>query len=180
MTTFIAVVLYFIFLFLSLHACGIYRKTDARTIPTDGLEKARKNIEEGRTIKFGNINNRSGEFDFASSNEMWRASIEMLDFIPLSSADYGGGMIITDWYNDGSVTNESIKIVVKFLSNEIRADGIKVTVFKKKCNLNTDPSSCMTSENENLADEIKVAILKKASMIKILFSKLPVPRFNKW
>ena len=44
-----------IFLFLSLHACGIYRKTDARTIPTDGLEKARKNIEEGRGISLRNL-----------------------------------------------------------------------------------------------------------------------------
>ena len=62
---------------------------------------------------------------------MWRATIEILDFIPLTAADYSGGVIITDWYKDDLNSNESIKIMINFLSNEIRADGLNVKVYKK-------------------------------------------------
>ena len=61
---------------------------------------------------------------------MWRAALEILDFVPLSTADYGGGIIITDWYSDDLDSNESIKIMINFLSNEIRADGLKIKVYK--------------------------------------------------
>ena len=94
---------------------------------------------------------------------MWRATIEILDFTPLSNADYGGGIIITDWYSDNNNSRESIKISVQFLSNEIRADGLKVIVYKKIC---TENQNCkITSDNSKLNDEIKIAILKKAALI---------------
>ena len=109
----------------------------------------------------------TGKFDFASSNEMWRATIEILDFVPLSSADYGGGIVITDWYNDTQNQNESIKIMVHFLSNEIRADGIKVVVYDRFCK-DSNMLNCQTSvNNSEVSEEIKLAILKKASTFKI-------------
>ena len=61
---------------------------------------------------------------------MWRASLEILDFLPLTTVDYSGGMIITDWYSENS-SNESIKITVRFLANEVRADSLKIIVHKK-------------------------------------------------
>jgi hypothetical protein len=151
---------------LFLHQCGIYRKTDARKVPVNAKDRVQKNIEEGRRIKFGAFGSGgSGNFEFASSNEMWRATIEILDFIPLTSVDYGGGVIITDWYNNADKENESLKIMVRFLSNEIRADGIDVKIYKKICKDNN--LNCQTSELENtLAPEIKVAILKKAAKFK--------------
>ena len=78
---------------------------------------------------------------------MWRASIEILDFVSLSSADYGGGIIITDWYNEGD-ENSSVKIMVRFLSNEIRADSIKIKVFSKNCKPSIDYST--TNDDELL------------------------------
>ena len=94
---------------------------------------------------------------------MWRATIEILDFVPLTSADYGGGIVITDWYNDTQNQTESIKIMVRFLSNEIRADGIKVTVYDRFCN-DSNMLNCQTSVNKSeVSEEIKLAILKKAS-----------------
>ena len=65
---------------------------------------------------------------------MWRASLETLDFLPLTTVDYSGGMIITDWYSENNNNNESIKITVRFLSNEIRSDSLKLIVHKKNCN----------------------------------------------
>ena len=149
-------------IFFLLVECGLYRKTDSREIPGNAKDRVKKNMEEGKRIKFGNVTGGSGKFDFASSNEMWRASIEILDFIPLSSADYGGGIIITDWYSENE-ENNSVKIMVRFLSNEIRADGIKVTVFNKNCKPSID---CPMANDNELSNDIKLAILKKASLYK--------------
>ena len=94
---------------------------------------------------------------------MWRASIKLLEFTPLSNVDYSGGIIITDWFSDENKENVYTKITVKFLSNEIRADGINIIVYKKTCD---DLNKCNTSKVvSSLADEIKLAILKEAALI---------------
>ena len=91
---------------------------------------------------------------------MWRASLEILDFLPLSNVDYSGGIITTDWYNEGTAADESIKITIRFLTNEIRADGIKVIVHKKKC---TPQQTCTVGQiTSAIQNELQVAILKKA------------------
>ena len=97
---------------------------------------------------------------------MWRATVEILDFMPFSNVDYGGGVIITDWYNENS-TNGSVKIMVQFLSNEIRADGLKVTVYNKQCDA-INQNNCSTSvDNDNdIGQELKLAILRKAAEYK--------------
>ena len=152
------------FILTLFNQCGIWDPADARKVPVNAKDRVAKNIEEGRSIKFGKLGQGgSGTFDFASSNEMWRATIEILDFVPLTSADYGGGIVITDWYNDTQNQTESIKIMVRFLSNEIRADGIKVTVYDRFCN-DSNMLNCQTSVNKSeVSEEIKFAILKKAS-----------------
>ena len=153
--------------------CGIYRKTDAREVPVNVADRTDKNIQEGRGFRMfdkARGGRGSGVFEFASSNPMWRASLNLLDFAPFSNVDYSGGIIITDWFSNESVENESLKITVKFLSNEIRADGINVIIHKKKCN---NEGNCSVSKIEStLANEIKVAILKEATILK---SKDPNP-----
>ena len=152
-----------LFLF-SLNSCGIYRKTDIKTNPINDADKRAKNLREGRGIQLLNSKKNSGVFDFASSNELWRASVEVLSFAPLVSADYGGGILISDWYSDQASSNESYKITVVFLSNEIRADGLDIKVHKKVCNVNY---SCQIKEQiTELNTEIKSAILRRATEIK--------------
>ena len=154
----------FLILLFSLNSCGIYKKTDVKTNPINDADKRAKNLAEGRGIQLLNSKKNSGVFDFASSNEMWRASIEILDFTPLVSADYGGGILISDWYSNQDSSLESYKITVVFLSNEIRADGLNVKVHKKTCNANY---SCKIIEQKTkLNTEIKSAILRRASEIK--------------
>ena len=153
-------------LVLFTNQCGIWDPADARKVPVNAKDRVAKNIEEGRAIKFSKLGKGggTGNFEFASSNEMWRATIEILDFVPLSSADYGGGIVITDWYNDVGNEKEAIKIMVQFLSNEIRADGIKVVVYDKYCET---INNCRTNINQgDVSEEIKLAILKKASIYK--------------
>lgn len=166
-------------LFFNLNQCGLYKKTDAREIPTNAKERAQKNVEEGRSIKLFGKKGGSGTFEFASSNEMWRAAIDILDFVPLSSADYGGGIVITEWYSDSGEINESVKIMVQFLSNEIRADGLKVVVYDRLCE-NNNLNNCQTQTNQSsLSEEIKLAILKKASVYKNITLKKRAEEYRK-
>lgn len=173
-----------LFVFLTciyLTQCGIYRKTDSRKIPYNAKDRVQKNMEEGRRIKFGNLGGvgGSGKFDFASSNEMWRATMDVLDFIPLNNVDYGGGVIITDWYSQNGNADESIKIMVRFLSNEIRADGLKITVYNKNCEDN-NLSKCKTTQDKSqIAPELKVAILKKAAQYKNFKTEKDKKKYNK-
>ena len=153
----------FSILLLLMNSCGIYKRSDVKDNPINEKDKREKNIDEGRGINLFK-GKKSGQFDFATSNEMWRATIEILDFVPLANVDYGGGIIITDWYSESNDGRESIKISIQFLSNEIRADGLKVQIFNKKCNVE---QACKTEKiKSELNNEIKLAILKKAAKIK--------------
>ena len=146
---------------LSLESCGLYRPTDAKKFPPEPEKRIQKNLEEGRGFSFGDKEKNNGSFDFATSNELWRATLDTLDFMPLLAVDYGGGLIITDWYNDTNEPNKSIKISVRFLTNEIRSDALNIQIFNKKCDVNTN---CKIIENESaLNNELKLAILKKAA-----------------
>ncbi len=155
--------IFFLISFFFVNSCGIYKPANVKDFPINEADKRKKNVDEGRGVKklFGG--KKSGDFSFASSNSMWRATIEVLDFTPLANADYGGGIIITDWYSDDANSDEAIKISVQFLSNEIRADGLTVKTYKRICKVNL---SCITNEiKSDLNSEIKFAILKKASKI---------------
>ena len=154
-----------IFLFLA-HSCGIYKPVDARKISPNVDERVAKNIAEGRGFKLSKLGmgGKGTNFEFSSSNELWRASLDVLDFMPLTNVDYSGGVIITDWYNEGTSSDEAIKITVRFLSNEIRADGLKVIIHKKICN-KTQNNCAVSLIQSALEDEIKLAILKKAALL---------------
>ena len=139
---------------------------DARKFPADPKQRVKKNLEEGRGFTlnkaFGN-GMRGGTFDFASSNELWRASLDVIDFMPLTSVNYSGGIIITDWYSDGNNSNESIKISIRFLTNEIRSDALDVKIFTRKCLENF--MNCKVMETDRiLMNELKKEILKKAAI----------------
>mgnify|MGYP001155606839 FL=1 len=159
-------IIFIICLFFNFTSCGIYKKVDARKVDPNAKKRAEKNIQEGKGFRLldGARNlNRGGVFEFASSNPMWRASIKLLEFTPLSNVDYSGGIIITDWFYDEDEENNSVKITVKFLSNEIRADGIDVIVYKIICN---ELNKCKVSRIESgLEKEIKLAILKEAAIL---------------
>ena len=148
-----------------LTACGAFKPkyTDSRKVPIKGAEKARKNIEEGRGISLGSLGkNRSTNFEFSSSNPLWRASLEVLDFMPLQTVDYSGGMIVTDWYGENH--KETIKISIRFLSNEIKTESLKIIAHKKICNNNMD---CRISNlnKSKVIEEIHRSILVKATSL---------------
>jgi len=164
-----------------LNSCGIlaYKRADVKDSPINDADKRKRNIEEGRKISFNTgIGGKSGSFSFASSNELWRATIDVLDFTPLMTANYSGGIIITDWYSENSSINETIKISIQFLSNEIRADGLTVKIYNKKCD---NVQNCtITKIDSELNSEIKLAILKKAALLKKNDNKKKKKKVTKW
>ncbi len=136
---------------------------DARKISPNPKDRVQKNLEEGRGFRLlGNNKKNSGEFDFASSNELWRASLDTLEFMPLALANYSGGIIVTDWYSDGESQNESVKISIRFLSNDIRSDALAVKVFYKNCS--TEQSCKITDRSGSLSVELTKKILSKAAV----------------
>ena len=149
---------------LLLSGCNGKLGGDARKFPDDPKLRIKKNMEEGRGFRINEAfkSPRGGVFEFASSNELWRASLDIIDFMPLTSVNYSGGIIITDWYSTDQSSNESIKISIRFLSNEIRADALDIKVFNKKCLTQTN---CVISEKSgNITIELKQKILKTAAI----------------
>ena len=151
------------FLPLLLNSCGT--GADARKFPPEPEKRVQKNLEEGKGFRLMDTvkKNKSTNFEFASSNELWRASLDAIDFMPLASVNYSGGIIITDWYSNNQNSNENIKISIRFLTNEIRSDALDIKVFKKICKNNT--SNCEISQGYNeLIIELKKKILKTATI----------------
>ena len=159
----------------SLNSCSggkFWDPADARKVPANVNDRVNKNLEEGKGFSIAKtMAERKGgaSYQFASSNPMWRATLDILDFLPLANVDYSGGIITTDWYNEGTASDESIKITIRFLTNEIRADGIKIAVHKKRCNVQ---QKCSVKKiSSTLEQELRVAILKKAVIFEKEFSK---------
>ena len=159
-------IIFSILLLSFLNSCGGgFPGADARKYPDDPKLRVKKNLEEGRGFRLSSKMDKlggGGAFEFASSNELWRASLDTIDFMPLTSVNYSGGIIITDWYSTDQTSDESIKISIRFLTNEIRSDAIDIKVFNKKC---LTQSNCVISEKKgNINNELKIKILKTAAM----------------
>ena len=151
------------FLPFLLSSCGT--GVDAKKYPPEPEKRVQKNLEEGRGFRLMDTIKKSGStnYEFASSNELWRASLDTIDFMPLASVNYSGGIIITDWYSNNQNSNENIKISIRFLTNEIRSDALDIKVFKKICKSNI--ANCRISEGYNeLIAELKRKILKTAKI----------------
>ncbi len=161
-----------LFVFLILNGCGgglkLPKPGDARTMEMEGQERARKNVEEGRGVSAKQIftRNRNTNYEFSTSNPLWRATFDVIDFMPLVTVDYSGGMIITDWYTDSNTSNDSLKFTIRFLSNEIRADSLKIIIHKKTCKIE---SNCIIKKitSNKIENAIRSDIIKKAALLEV-------------
>ena len=160
-----SLLIYLFIVLLLLTSCKNRKFGSFEDQPVNSQERARKNIEEGKGAGLNQLfRNRGTNFEFSSSNPMWRASLEILDFLPLTTVDYSGGVIVSDWYSDDSKSNEAIKISVRFLSNEVRSDSLKIIVHKKKCSTS---QNCKTTlqQNSKIISELRSSILLKATSL---------------
>ena len=157
--------IFFIILPLLLNSCnGKIPGADARKVSYDPKERVKKNLEEGKGFRMDNAfgKGKSGDFDFASSNELWRASLDTIDFMPIATANYSGGILITDWYSTDQNSDESIKVSIRFLTNEVRSDALDIKIFYKKCK--TIVNCSIYEQQGNLKAELTKEILKKAAV----------------
>ena len=143
-------------------SCGGWDPQSARKVPVKGPERAAKNVKEGKGVSLRDFTKRgTTTYEFSTSNPMWRAAFDVIDFMPLVTVDYSGGTIITDWYTDNRAPNESLKFTIRFLSSELRADSIKIIIHKKVCE---EKSNCVIKKiSSKLEDEIRTAIVKRAA-----------------
>ena len=161
--------IYLILFLLTFSGCSnnIFKRADVKDTPINVNDRVKRNIEEGRGIRFGKGSSSGGTFDFASSNELWRASMDVLDFVPFSNASYSGGVLITEWF-DGNSNDKNekrdLKITVRFLTNEIRADALDINIHERRCQSNGTGCSVNKISSE-LEPEIKLAILKRAASL---------------
>ena len=162
----VAFFLFAIITFILLSSCGmgkIWDPADARKVPANVNDRVKKNLEEGKGFSIAKEMSKGQggtSYQFASSNPMWRATLDILDFLPLANVDYSGGIITTDWYNEGTASDEAIKITIRFLTNDVRADGIRIIVHKRRCN--AQQKCAVKKISSTLEQELRVAILKKA------------------
>ncbi len=155
-----------LFLVIPTYSCGGKFGADARKISPDPKARVKKNLEEGRGFRLDNARKKSGgtNYEFATSNELWRASLDTIDFMPIATANYSGGIIVTDWYTENQKIGESIKITIRFLTNEVRSDALDVKIFYKKCETILD---CKITKSDGvLKKELAKSILKKAAIYK--------------
>ena len=158
------IILFSVFILLSQSACEALKpkKVNAKDFPPDPRKRVEKNINDGRGFRVMGGSSKGTTYEFASANPLWRATLDTLDFMPLASANYSGGIVITDWYSENNSPNESVKISVRFLTNEIRSDALDINVYLKKCSDNL--SNCSISKNNNdLVADLNLSILKKAT-----------------
>ena len=150
---------------LILSSCKLPKPGDARTMEMEGEERARKNIEEGKGFSLKKaVGGRKTTYEFSTSNPLWRATFDVIDFMPLVTVDYSGGMIVTAWYTDSNTTNDSLKFTIRFLSNEIRADSLKIIIHRKTCKVQ---SNCIIKKitSTKLEDTIRSDIIRKAALL---------------
>jgi len=158
-----------VFLVLLIFNCA---KTDPMTgeriiIEPDPVKKARDAAASSGGF-FGDIGGQKSSnqtVNFGTSNVLWRATLKSLDFLPLISTDYSGGILIYDWYAQNNNSKEQIKISIQFLSNELRSDSIKITAHKRICE-NTDKCSNLIVD-QKFADTVKENIITVARSLKI-------------
>ena len=149
-------------------SCGkdFFKKVDTRETPIQGQKRAKKNIEEGRGKGMGGllgIGEKGTNYEFSTSNPLWRATLDVLDFLPLSTVDYSGGVIITDWYSDNTNEGQALKITVRFLSNVVQTNSVKVVVHRKKCSVN---QTCKIDLfKSRIQEELVVSILREAALL---------------
>ena len=119
------------------------------------------------TLNLGGLTGgtKDAESTLAVNADLWRAALDTLSFMPLASADPNGGVIITDWYNDPSQTGERFKVNVVISGRTLRADALRVSLFKQEHRngswVNAEPTANVGRQLENLvltrARDFKVA-----------------------
>lgn len=128
--------------------------------------ETRKTIfgEGGLGNMFGGGSQQDSGGALGVNSFLWRASLETISFMPINSADAFGGVILTDWYSPPESPRERFKMNVYILGRTLRADGVKVGVFRQ---IRDDAGTWSdTKVPDGTASKIEDSILTKARMLR--------------
>ena len=163
------IVFFAIILSIFTHACSKQdNPSKTKRINPNVDERAREAADKGPTILDRFKDNQGTNFQFGTSNVLWRATLSSIDFMPLLAVDYAGGVIVTDWYGKNLDKNldktEEIKLTVKFKSSEISVTSIEIISHKKIC----ENFKCsIIANNKSIDDALKNKIFALARKISI-------------
>ncbi len=110
------------------------------------------------------ISSSSGHVTLGVNSYLWHATLDTLSFMPLQSADPFGGVIITDWYSDPSDPNERMRVTTYILDRRLRADGLKITVFRQT---HSADGWVDAQVNPDTANKLENAILTRARELRL-------------
>jgi hypothetical protein len=113
---------------------------------------------------FSGKDTTGGKSGIGVNAHLWRATLDTLAFMPLTSVDSQGGVIITDWYTNPNVAGERFKMNVYILDTQLRADGVKVSVFRQT---KTKDGWMDASVNPETAIQLENQILRRARELKL-------------
>ena len=133
----------------------------------DDVDSKRTSVFGKGNSLFGNQtkpNDGGGSGGIGVNSYLWRASLETISFMPVSSADPFGGVVITDWYTPGETPNERFKLNIYILGKALRADGVKVAVFRQVKDASGGWADANTPDQTGL--KIEDAILTKARQLR--------------
>lgn len=141
------------FLLLTLAVAGI-------ALSGCGSDSEDTDVDSGTTA----IQSTSGQRTLGVNSYLWHATLDTLRFMPLASADPFGGVIITDWYSAPEDPNERMKVTVYILDRNLRADGLKIAVFRQT----SSTSGWVDAQvNPDTATKLEDAILTRARELRL-------------
>ena len=160
---------------ITLSACGSDLSTDSSFPESRGKQVYQDGIPQEESTIFGQGGIFGGSDKALQGNGsgggigvngyLWRASLDTLSFMPLTSADPFGGVIITDWYTPPESPGERFKVTVYILDRRLRADGLRVSAFKQ--NLDTTNNWVPVELTPKTITNLENAILVRARELRI-------------
>lgn len=121
--------------------------------------------DEGGFSLLGGTDKKTEQNGLGVNGFLWRASLDTISFMPIASADPFGGTIITDWYSSPDTPDERVKLNIFILDRELRADGVKVTVFRQTREGKGDWADAAV--NAMTGSQLEDAILTRARQLKL-------------
>jgi hypothetical protein len=159
---------------IGLGGCSVFKGGDSQYPTQEGTGPTNPNPtgapretifgEDGITL-FGGDSKADQGTGIGVNSFLWRASLDTISFMPLTSADPFGGVIISDWYEDPKTPNERFKLTVYIMDRRLRADGVKVAVFRQTKDASGGWADAATNATTGM--QIENAILVRARQLRM-------------
>lgn len=141
------------------------KNTSAYPQDSERTRKESRGKVTGEGLSLGGEDKKDQNSPIGVNAFLWQASLDTLSFLPLVSADPFGGVLITDWYEDPKTLGERFKVTTLILGRSLRADAVKVSVFKQ---MREDSGNWRDAQvNPSVARDLEDTILTRARQLRV-------------